>query len=192
MADERQGGDAQFEEHEVVKALVPDPTAAPPDATVLEGFVGRGSAPEVRRLYLNPELSDYVAIPTDVILHVQDTGEGGPTRVWVRRDVPLKHVTVTSEEVQARFLGGSISEHYLAAPGRRAVPGALTRHARTEVCTEFGPRCPTGPIGCPTGWWRCPDPAEWEVPRTQGAWGCPSFARCPWGERGAQRTEICW
>lgn len=151
---------------ELVAKLVKD-AQAPPDALLLSGYVGASSEEGHTRLYFDPQLSDYVEIPNEAILHTQeipkDQSPLGGTLVWIKRDAVLVHGKVGPNRLKARFLEGRIQQEFVKAqaagvPGQPGVP-LVTLPDAPGCRTEFGPVCPTlpagicpthAPIGCPT------------------------------------------
>lgn len=86
----------------------------PPDTAVLTGYLGSSSEPGHTRLYFDLQLSSFVEIPDDAILHVEETSsEGAPlaaSYVWIRRDATLVHGRPGPERVRAKFLEGPIAQ----------------------------------------------------------------------------------
>jgi hypothetical protein len=96
----------------VVKALAPDPTNVP-DLRVLGGFAGPSSRKDHARIYISFDLSRYVDVPVNAILHsvsleTEDDPTGG-TVVWVRRDANLISSVTETREAQSDFLTGSLN-----------------------------------------------------------------------------------
>ena len=77
-----------------VDQVVKDPNN-PPNALLLQGYLGASSEENHVRLYLDPQLSDYVEIPEDAILHTVDApAEQSPlggSYVWINADAQLTH-----------------------------------------------------------------------------------------------------
>jgi hypothetical protein len=96
----------------LVEALVPDPGSLA-DVVMLHGYLGKSAAEGSWRLYLTPDLDEYVEIPADKILHHRKLSEDRGTMVWVPRGLALQHKQVRSEEVQAGFLAGPIASQHL-------------------------------------------------------------------------------
>lgn len=106
----------------LIEKLVRDP-ADVPDLRALAGYLGRSSRPRHIRLYLTPDLGDYVEIPEDGVVHkesltTEDRPLGG-TAVWIRREAKTVRVRSASREAQADFLRGALSNHL-----RQTHPGA--------------------------------------------------------------------
>jgi hypothetical protein len=108
--------------------LVRDP-ADVPDLRALVGYLGRSSRPRHIRLYLTPDLGEYVEIPEDAVVHKQPlASEERPlagSAVWVKRAAELIRVRSQSREAQADFLKGAISTHLRTPPGRHFHPAQL-------------------------------------------------------------------
>ena len=158
----------------LVEKLVPNPNAYEPTIS-LSGFVGESSQPGTWRLYLSPELSEFVEFTEQDVVNTEPIPEDqsplGGTTVWLRAATTLRYTRITSQQVQADFLQGAITSGFmenaisnLQATGARAATGAAcTRNYvcsinphipacqfRTERCGSAfcGPN--TGPF-CPTG-----------------------------------------
>jgi hypothetical protein len=101
-----------------VGKLVADPRQ-PPNTLLLTGFLGASSDEGHTRLYFDPQLSDYVEIPDDAILHKQDVPAGlsplGASYVWVRRDATLIHGPIGPDRLKASFLEGRVARDHAAA-----------------------------------------------------------------------------
>jgi len=82
----------KIKECRIVSKLVKDPNT-PPETWLLAGYVGRSSLEGHTRLYHDATLNDWVDIPDDAILHMEDwPTEGHPwggKHVWVQRKAPL-------------------------------------------------------------------------------------------------------
>jgi hypothetical protein len=107
----------RINEDELVRSLIPDP-AALPDARVRVGFLGRSARARHWRLYLTPELNDYLEFTEPDVLHVRPL-EGrdhplGGSAVWFRREANLVHTRAVSREAQADFLQGDIAARHMA------------------------------------------------------------------------------
>ena len=122
MAQRKRADRPALEQDPLVDALVPDPGQGPPNATVLEGYLGKSTTEDAWRLYLTRELDRYVELTEGEILHTQPRPDDG-TRVWVRRDLSLEVQRVQTAQVQAEFLGGALARARLrqAATGSAAV-----------------------------------------------------------------------
>lgn len=154
-----------------VGKLVADPKQ-PPNTLLLTGFLGASSDEGHTRLYFDPQLSDYVEIPDDAILHRQDVPAGlsplGASYVWVRRDATLIHGPIGPDRLKASFLEGRLARDHAAAATGGFVPHIPPQTAPV-LCdpTRVGPGChPTNALACAT------QPAN--CPPTSPAAGCPS------------------
>ena len=118
--------DGDLNEDELIKNLVPDPSQVP-DARMLFGFLGKSSREGYRRLYLTPELNEYVEFQEEDVLHTLSfaTPENplGGKVVWVKREANLFHTRTASREAQADFLRGDISTAFLRGAGVGAISG---------------------------------------------------------------------
>jgi len=146
---------------ELVAKLVKD-AQSPPDTLLLSGHLGASSEDGHTRLYFDPQLSDYVEIPNDAILHTQeipkDQSPLGGTFVWIKNDAVLIHGKVGPNRLKAKFLEGRIQQEFVRAqaagagvPGQAGVP-FVTLPDAPGCQTQFGPACHTLTPGlaCPT------------------------------------------
>jgi hypothetical protein len=120
--------------HPLVEALASDPNQPPKPATRLFGFPGPAADSKSTRLWLDEELSSYVDVPDEAILHSQTLAEDRGTLLWVDPAATLTHGASGAQEVQAEFLGGAIAQRNLAGAPAPA-PGALEATIAT-VCTR--------------------------------------------------------
>jgi hypothetical protein len=160
---EGDGKEGRLKEDALVAALVPDPSAGPPNTTVLHGYVGKSTRANCWRLYLDATLTAYVEVSVDDILHNKQIADDGGTLVWVPKSLELKVTTVLSATIQAEFLSGAIAAGRMH-PLRRA--NVASRQAVPSVgCPSILNNCTSQILGCPSD-------------------GCPTWDNCP--------TEIAW
>lgn len=150
-----------WDEDEIITALVKDASDVP-DVRMLIGFRGKSSRKGYCRLYLTPELSEYVEIPQDEIHHWQQLDKErfplGGVAVWVNREADLLYTRTTAREVQADFLQGDITSTYLKGkglpfppPGR---PGFNLFYGESPGCNTSTTIC----VGCMNTACTCPTP----------------------------------
>jgi hypothetical protein len=108
-----------------VDKIVKDPQQ-PPNALVLQGYLGSSSEPDHTRLYFDLPLSTFVEIPDAAILHVENTATAemplGVSYVWIDSDATLVHGRPGPERVRARFLEGPIAQAGAVAPQLQPIP----------------------------------------------------------------------
>jgi hypothetical protein len=141
-------------EAEFVRQVVTDPRNVP-DVMRLYGYLGASSEENHERLYLNPDLSVYVEVPTGAVLHrVAASAEQDPNRgvtLWVRRDAALIYKSAPAAQALAQYFAGAIAG--AAAAGAAAMPAAAMplfqtglTHCHipppTLLCTYGPPQCP--------------------------------------------------
>lgn len=120
MADQMAPGDPQeLKQDALVEKLVVNPSNIP-DVKVLVGFVGKGS--EGRwRLYLTPQLNDYLEFNAQDVLHTQPFATAqsplGGTVVWINRNASLQHTQTAANQAQAGFVQGDIMSRFMTGPG---------------------------------------------------------------------------
>lgn len=162
MAQRKKGDRPQLQEDPLVEALVPDPSQGPPNAAVLQGYLGKGTTERVWRLYLTPDLAAYVELPEDEILHSEKQPDDG-TFVWVRKELRLTVHRLQAAQVQADFLSGPVADARLdpavTAAGMTVLGGEeAARGSWRKTC-----------FTCPPWWWRTPFASE--VPACGGGPG---------------------
>ncbi len=145
---------------EFVGRVVSDPKD-PPETRMLTGWLGDAAEEGNRRLYADAELSSYLDIPAEAILHtepIRDSQPSGGVFVWIRRDAALKQGGSTYSRA-ARFLQGQVQQDFAGGGGGQAFGSP----------EEAGYRCITQvPCGEPTGFTgRCT-----KQPDVGGAWPC--------------------
>jgi hypothetical protein len=108
MADDDKTRNAGFVGH-----LVKD-AKSPPETRTLTGWLGDAAEEGDRRLYTNADLSCYIDIPADAILHVEPIRDSQPPDgvcVWVRRDAALKCGGSAASRA-AQFLQGEVQQDF--------------------------------------------------------------------------------
>src|SRR5437763_7183687 len=124
--------------------VVSDPKN-PPETRMLTGWFGDAADEGYRRLYTDAELSAYIDIPNDAILHsepMRDAQPAGGVFVWIQRDAALKPGGSAASRA-ARFLQGQVQQDFASGGGAAADPAAVEK---------AGFRCITQvPCGEPTG-----------------------------------------
>jgi hypothetical protein len=141
--------------------VVSDPKN-PPETRMLTGWLGDAADEGYRRLYTDAELSAYIDIPNDAILHgepIRDAQPAGSVFVWIKRDAAVKPGGSAASRA-ARFLEGQVQQDFASGGVAAADPGAVEK---------AGFRCITQvPCGEPTGFTgRCT-----LQPEVGGAWPC--------------------
>jgi hypothetical protein len=210
MAEQRKSGRGKggIDHHPLVEALASDPSQPPQPAAKLFGFPGPAAEADSTRLWLDLDLTSYVDVPDDAIVHHHNLENHGGTILWVEPSAKLSHSTTRSQEVEAEFLGGPISQANLAAAagaGRQVMEPIQTIAERQELqpqtlvwgsCVDtaftrcghsaFFP-CVTSPrfcrpasIGCPSRAIPCPPESDFR---------CPTGWRCQ--TPGCADTPLC-
>src|SRR5215471_11282505 len=154
----------------LVEQLIPDPADHQPTIQ-LTGWLGKSSKEGFWRLYLTPQLNEYVQFAETAVLHSQPIPEEqsplGGTVVWLEAGTTLEHLEVVKRQVQADFLSGGITSNYLStapsafnvAAAGRVIGEDSTRGFRCSInphipaCQLRTEVCPIGSlgIGCGTG-----------------------------------------
>ncbi len=129
MAEQKRSGRSKgVPHHPLVEALASDPNQPPKKATRLFGYPGPAADAKSTRLWLDTELTSYVDVPDDAILHSQTLDNDEGTNLWVDPAATLTQSATQEQEVQADFLAGSIAQGNLAG-------------ARPNI--DWGPQWPT-------------------------------------------------
>src|SRR5581483_7532414 len=170
-----------------IDKIVKDPNN-PPDTLLLQGYLGASSEEGHTRLYLDPNLSDYVEIPSDAILHTveipKDQSPLGGNYVWINRDAEVTHGKVGSDRKKAKFLDGRIQQDFQSAaqaqagvanttaPNCNIAPSVVCAtnicvtvspiacHTFSPICHTLLPPCPSVLIPCQSVIHPCIPPSE--------------------------------
>jgi hypothetical protein len=148
----------------------------PPETRVLTGWFGDSGKEGSRRLYTDAQLSNYVDIPSDAILHsepIKDAQPAGALMVWVKADAQLDSGSAASRA--SRFLQGDLTKDLL---GEGAQERGGFRCVTQVPCAE-----PTGFTGLCT-----------KQPDVGGCWPCiTAIPHCfePTGFTG-KCTHVPW
>jgi hypothetical protein len=115
QAPQSPGGNDNF-----IRRIVTDPKNVP-DVMLLTGYLGASSEEAHERLYLSPDLTNYVEIPNTAILHQaplpkEQDAHGGVT-LWVRKDAALQYKMAPAAQALANYFAGAIQAAAQGAPG---------------------------------------------------------------------------
>lgn len=110
---------------------------------LLTGYLGASSEEDHERLYLGPDLSNYVEIPKAAILYQaplpkEQDSHGGVT-VWVKKDAALQYKMAPAAQALANYFAGAIQAGAQGAPGA----AAAGPHVTTAACGHATQHCPT-------------------------------------------------
>ncbi|MDQ2775703.1 MAG: hypothetical protein M3Y57_12420 [Acidobacteriota bacterium] len=147
----------QLKQDALVEHLIPDP-GNPEPTTQLSGWLGKGAREGVWRLYLTPELDQYVQFSETDVVHSQPFGTGesslGGTNVWLKAGAALEHMQMVKRQVQADFLSGGITSGYMAgsdfsyANARTAKPVPTNSRGYQCSANPHIPACQPPTQGC--------------------------------------------
>jgi hypothetical protein len=163
-SDEPRGGSEERRVEpgaEFVRQIVTDPRNVP-DVMRLYGYPGASSEEHHERLYLNPDLSQYVEVPTNAVLHRMavpaEQDLYGAVVLWVRRDAVLIYKSAPAAQALASYFAGAIAGAAAAGPvpqpwAAQQVVGAiggntLHPHLCTPQCNTQYPYCGTVTPAC--------------------------------------------
>ncbi|HTS66948.1 MAG TPA: hypothetical protein VMH28_33215 [Candidatus Acidoferrales bacterium] len=189
MATKKKAGRAAspLKQDPLVESIMPDPGNLQP-TTQLTGWLGKSAQAGSWRLYLTPQLDEYVEFSEADVLHSEsiDTAQSplGGTMVWLNAGTTLQHMQVVRQQVQAGFLSGGITGGYMSAaassfpvsPRKTTLPPTGTRGYQCSVnphipaCQPRSEACPS--LGCGGSTALCPS----------GAFVCGASAGCTWGQ----------
>jgi hypothetical protein len=127
QAPQSPGGNDNF-----IRQIVSDPKNVP-DVMLLTGYLGASSEEGHDRLYLSPDLTNYVEIPRDAILHQaplpkEQDAHGGVT-LWVKKDAALQYKMAPAAQALANYFAGAIQAGAQAAGRQPPHTVAATCHA---------------------------------------------------------------
>ncbi len=164
------GGGAEF-----VRRIVNDPKSVP-DVVRLQGYLGASSEEGHERLYLSADLSSYVEIPKDAILHQMDVPAAqdphGAVVLWVKKDAALQYKMAPGPTALAHYFAGALAGAGGGAPPAGAalpagapiapsiaMPGCTPLYTRLpadclqtqpNACTILVAQCGGPTLACPT------------------------------------------
>jgi hypothetical protein len=193
----------RLEQDRLVDQLAPDPGSHSP-LTMLTGFLGQSGREGFWRLYLTPELDEYVEFAEDDVVQTEEASKEqapfGGSCVWLRQGASVTHTRVSTRQLQAEFLSGSISAGYLggAAPAAIGAVGVVRNcppyrgycDPETEVICRTGRRAPTlnpHAPACQSDFGACATRAgcgggtDFGPLCDSGAFVCGASAGCTWG-----------
>jgi hypothetical protein len=135
-------GRKELRQDALVEKLIPNPAKQQPTVQ-LTGWLGKGEEEGTWNVYLSPALDEYVQFSENDVVHSQpltaETAPLGGTSVWLKTDAPLKHVQVTTHQMQAGFLSGSITSGNLSSTVA-SLPGAIVPMIPTIFANSIGSR----------------------------------------------------
>ena len=138
-----------------VAKVVSDPKN-PPQTRLLSGWLGDAGEEGYQRLYTTAELSAYVDIPSDAVLHTEaraDVQPAGAVLVWVKADADLRWGGSAASRA-ASFLQGQVQQDFASDP---------------KLLEKLGYRCVTkDPCAEPTGF----SGLCTKQPEIGGGWPC--------------------
>ena len=131
MAGEKGKSGPTLRMDEFVSKLVTDPKQLP-NTLLLGGYVGASSLNDHVRLYFDAQLTGYVEVPVESILHAQEIGRDqsmlGGSIVWVKRDAALIYSMPGEVMQKTSFLEGQIQQDFLGGLLFPFVTCAVNRH----------------------------------------------------------------
>jgi hypothetical protein len=142
-----QGGESA----DFVRRIVTDPKNVP-DVMRLYGYPGASSEEGHDRLYLSPDLTNYVEIPKGSILHripvPAEQDPHGAVTLWVNRDAQLIYKMAPGAQALAHYFAGAIQGGGAVGGAGMAAGGAPL--PPSPVCTFPAAACPPPTPLCPT------------------------------------------
>jgi hypothetical protein len=139
-----------------VRRIVTDPKNVP-DVMLLYGYLGASSEEGHERLYLNPDLSNFVEVPKTAILHqAQATKEQDPNAgvtLWVKKDAKLIYKMAPAQQAAQQALAYYFAGAIQAGAGAATppIPQQTLPQALCPAPTIIEAACPATQAGpCPT------------------------------------------
>jgi hypothetical protein len=119
----------------VIDRLVPNP-AEVPDVRCYYGLVGNSASKDSWRLYLSPNLTNYIEFSKKDVVHYEPLKSEekplGGTLVWLKRDAKVRRIQATPQDAQSSFLQGSVRDHRHCGP-------SVAGHLRPVQYIPFSP-----------------------------------------------------
>ncbi len=116
MADQQPEG-KYLKEDLLVEKLRSDPSQNT-DVRIVTGYLGKGTHDGSWRLYISPQLNEYLEISEEDIVHNQSLATEqsplGGTVLWIKRSANLQYTRTISHQVQAEFLQGDMTASFLS------------------------------------------------------------------------------
>lgn len=147
MSDQPDPGNAErreLREDELVERLAPDIGEARP-LTVLPGILSRTQRDGYFRLYLTYTFDHYVEIAEEDIIYSKpipaSASSVGGTLLWIRSSAPLQYTQITSRQIQAEFLKGSITANLRAGTAPLGAGMAQAVYTHNPACPGFTDWC---------------------------------------------------
>jgi hypothetical protein len=134
-----------------VRDIVSDPKNVP-DVMLLYGYLGASSEENHERLYLSPDLTNYVEIPEAAIVHqmaaAKEQDPHGGVTLWVKKGAALVYRMAPAAEALAHYFAGAIQAGAAGVGAAARAAPAFTARCPTHApaCTEVG--CPTDLTPC--------------------------------------------
>jgi hypothetical protein len=101
-------------EDALISSLVPDP-ADVASVRMFVGLLGKSSRSGYWRIYTSPQLTSFVEVREEDILHAEQMeGALRGTAAWIRADAQLTRTEVGTHQAQTDFLSGDIARGHLA------------------------------------------------------------------------------
>jgi hypothetical protein len=121
MAEQRQQRERkELKQDPLVEKLKADPSEDP-NVKMFTGYLGRSTQVGYWRLYLTPQLNEYLEINEEDISHNQSLATEqsplGGTMLWIRRGANVQYTRTVSRQVQAEFLQGDMTATFLSGVG---------------------------------------------------------------------------
>ena len=167
MAEQqRKESDAkELKQDSLVEKSVPNPTQVP-NVRVLRGFLGQASRLGYWRLYLTPQLNEYVELSENDIVNIQPVGGEksafGGTVLSVKQDAKLRWTRAESRQSQAEFVRCDIATVFLHQAGTQGPTGGRALAlGEWSWCWGCWPTSDPSWLTGTSEWWWC---ASWWFP----------------------------
>ena len=138
-------------QHDLVEKLVSDPSQ-PAEVTVLVGFLGKSAQAGTWRLYLTPDLSEYLEFPEESVRHSEEVkivqSALPRTAVWVDRDADIVH-NRSQRQAYSDFLRGELASGFMARADIGSSLGRLLAYTLQARIASIPPAASVC-LSCPT------------------------------------------
>ena len=123
-----------------ISKLVTDPKN-PPNTLLLKGYLGDSSDEGHTRLYFDAQLSNYVEIPNDAILHEEEVAPqnspAGESFIWIKPDADVIYGQA-GPRAKGKFFEGAIAQAAAAPIPTLEPPSCRTRSDAEKDASHRG------------------------------------------------------
>lgn len=158
MAEKKDKGKSESPQQDYIIGKLIENPASIPFLKAFRGFVGKSDKEGITRLYITPEMNEYIEVKTSDVVHSASTSNEsnplGGSVIWLNKEAMVEYKRMDSKTIQAEFLEGEISKSFSGVQNIATMIGSLAlgylRRAtifgiesippNVSVCSS----CPTG------------------------------------------------